>query len=222
MANRVVYSWIAKSTTAICALQTTTGAATLSLNGDLSSFINGFFGPITLNGISRTISLTSANNLSARSVTITGFRDGAPVTETRSGPNANTVETTALFNVITSVTVSGAVTALSVGTGSSGQVNWFKIDSQNAIMNLASQVVVSGTITYSFQVTCDVPNNAGTNPPAVVFAPNIFTPVAAQTSATTNQLAAITTPIKYCNVIVSSSTGAATLIWTALQQGLHS
>ena len=222
MANREVYSWIAADNAAIAALQTYVGAATLKLNGTLGRFENNHFGPVVLNKIARTVTLTSVVDLSGVNVTISGFQDGAPVSQTIAGPDSNTVESTALFNIITSVTTNGAVTSMSVGTGQSGQTNWYLFDAQASVANLALQGVVTGTVSYTWQVTLDVPNNAGTNPPATVFAPAAFNPITLMTSAATTLLGSYTSPFKYCNFLINSSSGAATATFTILQQGLHS
>lgn len=218
MSNMQTYNWIAASATSISALTTTSGAGSIPLNGSLAaSTDNGQF--VNLYGLARVVTLTSANNLSAVNVTINGYRDGAAVTETRVGPNANTVATTALFSQITSITVDAATSAMSVGTGQTGQTQWFKFNNQASVANLAIQVVVTGTISYSFQVTLDSPTNANTAAPAV-FAPNVFTPVTAMTAGTTTLLANYTAPIKYCNIIVNSSTTNATLTIKMLQQAI--
>ena len=220
MANRQVYNWIAADPVAIAALQTYVAAATLVLNGTLGSFQNGAFGAVTLNGIARVVTLTSANNLSGINVTITGTRDGVAVSQTIAGPNANTVVTTTLFNTITRITTSGAVTAISVGTGQTGVISWYKTNNLTSVMNVGIQAVVTGTISYTLQLTLDEPNNPNINPPSTVFNPAISTPIVAMTAATTNQLTAITIPNTYMNFIINSSTGGATATFTFVAQGI--
>jgi len=223
VANVEVYKWIAADAAAICAIQTMAGAGALKLNGTLANYTNNVYAPITLSRIARVITVTSTNDLSGVNVTITGLRNQAIVTSTIAGPNNTTVNTsTTLFETVTSVTVNGAAAAIEVGTGQTGQTGWFLADTQLSVANFALQAVVTGTISYSWQVTLDAPNNAGTNPPATVFAPTIFTPITALTSATTNQLANYTAPFKYCNLVINSSTTNATVIFTVLQQGLLS
>ncbi|CAB4142899.1 hypothetical protein UFOVP435_33 [uncultured Caudovirales phage] len=66
----------------------------------------------------RCVSLTSAGNLSAATVTITGYdRYGQRLSFSRAGPNANTVVTTKAFRGIISIATSAALgTAMTVGT----------------------------------------------------------------------------------------------------------
>jgi hypothetical protein len=66
----------------------------------------------------RGVSLTSAGNLSAATIVITGYdRYGQRLSFSRAGPNANTVVTTKAFRGIISISTSAALgTAMTVGT----------------------------------------------------------------------------------------------------------
>lgn len=112
--------WPVIDVAAVCALQNTSGAGSLSLNGTLISTATpnqiSFIGA----GFIRSVSLTSVNNLSAVNFTISGLQNGAFVTEIITGPNNNTVYGVQYYDIITSVVVSNAVTAVSVGTGKAG------------------------------------------------------------------------------------------------------
>ncbi len=211
MANPQVYTWPIADADGVALLQTYSGAATFLLNGVLAN-ISGLY--VDLGGISRVITLTSTNNLSGRQITITGTLNGVAQTETRAGPNSNTVATTAVFSTITSITTNGAVTAMSVGTGTSGYTDWFTYDKHGSVANLAIAVDATATVSYSFQVTLD---DVQTN-----VSPLIFTPIAAMTTASTDQLANYTAPLNYCRVAVISSDATGALVVTLLQQGLHS
>jgi hypothetical protein len=131
------------------ALQTLAGAGSLLLNGTLSTPTNP---AVILHGVSRRISITSTGNLAAKNFTITGTYLGAAQTATIAGPNNNTVETTVLFETVTSVTVDAAVaTNVSVGTGSRGHTAIYKVNEQSQIQAMSAQVIVTGgTLTYSF------------------------------------------------------------------------
>lgn len=95
--------------------ETTTGIATgLTGAGPWTSF--------TLSGPSDSfahqLSLTSAANLSAINITIVGTdADGQAVTETRAGPNANTVETSAYFKTVTSISAASTLGANTLDVG---------------------------------------------------------------------------------------------------------
>lgn len=101
----------------VCLIQDTTGNVNLVLNGNLASsgdvsFIN--------NGYVRQLSFTSANDLSAAVFTIYGMQNGVAIIETINGPNANTVYSVNIYDVVTNITSSIAVSGVSIGTGHSG------------------------------------------------------------------------------------------------------
>lgn len=104
----------------IAALQTTAGAANLVLTAAA-----GVTAIIDAAGVTRyqldcprAISLTSTGDISAVNFTITGYDVyGQAMSQTRAGPNNNTVNTTKAFYQVVSITASGAVgTNTSVGT----------------------------------------------------------------------------------------------------------
>jgi hypothetical protein len=101
----------------VCLIQDTTGNVNLVLNGNLASsgdvrFID--------NGYARQLSFTSANDLSAAVFTIYGVQNGVAIIETINGPNATTVYSVNIYDVVTNITSSIAVTGISIGTGHSG------------------------------------------------------------------------------------------------------
>lgn len=153
-------TWPAAVTTAVTTAQTTAGAGSLTINGtllDVKATMQGVFRAKFAPGINRTVSLTSTGNISGVNVTIAGFdSEGNAVTETIAGPNNNTVFTAVLFNVVTSVTVNGAVaTAMSVGSGTTGRTRWLMNDHFKTPFHLTVAVDVSGTINYTVQDTPD-------------------------------------------------------------------
>lgn len=101
----------------VCLIQDTTGNVNLVLNGNLASggdvsFIN--------NGYARQLSFTSANDLSGASFTIYGVQNGVAIIETITGPDTNTVYSVNIYDVVTNITSSIAVSGISIGTGHSG------------------------------------------------------------------------------------------------------
>ncbi len=212
MAQPRVYTWPAASAVAISQLQTTVAAGSLLINGTLA--ISDY--PMAPNyvpfiGISRTVSLTSANNLAGVNVTVTGTYRGNVVSETRVGPNANTVYTTQLFDTVTAVSVSAAAAAISVGSGTTGRTNWYDYNYHATVASQTQQVVVTGAITYSFSTTLDDIQT--------IAAPTVFTPIAAMTAATTSQFATIVGPLRFSNITISASAGGS-LVATFVQQGI--
>lgn len=216
MSRQIVFNWPSANNAAVSALQTFAGAGTLAINGTLSApqFPGSNINVATFYGIQRVVSLTSTNNLSAVNFTISGFLNGLFVSETRVGPNNNTVSTGQLFNIVTSITFDAAVTAVSAGSGFTGATNLYQFDYHTTAANLGIQVVVnngSGAITYSTELTMDDANKV---------TPNFFTPIAAMTAATTSQIANTTQPMLFTRIKVTASSGTASLVATFAQQSL--
>lgn len=220
MARQAVFTWLAANTTGVTSLQTLAGAGNLTINGPL---VPSTGTAAVFQNVSRTVSLTSANNLSAVNVTITGIYGGYFKSETISGPNANTVYTTGLFDNVTSVRVDAAAAAISVGSGTTGQTHWFTHNYHATVIGCAIQVVVTGTINYSFQTTLDDAQLVST------VTPTVFGPIdgvagspgypADMVGATTNQLAFVNNVMRFSNIIINSAT-TGTLVATFLQQGI--
>ena len=120
MSTYTPYTWPVIDTAAVCALQDLASSGSLLLNGTFTSSDTPNQISFISNNFIRSVSITSANNLSAINFTITGFQNEALVTETIVGPNNNTVFGTKYYDIITSVAASGSVTQVSVGTGSAG------------------------------------------------------------------------------------------------------
>lgn len=99
-----------------------TVASLLAIDGAAGYVLNGNPGTIRswdpTKLISRAVSFTSTGNISAVNFTVNGYDIyGYAMTQTRAGPNNNTVNTTKAFKYISSITVDGAVgTNTSVGT----------------------------------------------------------------------------------------------------------
>lgn len=214
MAIPAVFIWPAADTQAISATQTLGAAGGLLINGTLAQTLTGGSPYVIFPGISRTVSLTSVNNLSGVNFTITGTYRGAVQTETRAGPNNNTVFTTALFDSVTSITTSGAATAVSAGSGTTGQTQWYNYNYHAIYPSISAQIIVTGSpnITYSWSFTLDdIQTNAS---------PATFTPVAALTAATTSQFGALSNPVRFCCIQVTAAT-TGSLVATFLQQGIN-
>jgi hypothetical protein len=119
MSRYLNYTFPAANEDDVCLLQTTTGAGNLILNGLLANPINSQVSYLE-RGYSRQLSLTSANNLAGRTFTITGIQNGVSITEDIAGPNNNTILSTLIYDVVTSVSVDGAAADISIGSGSDG------------------------------------------------------------------------------------------------------
>jgi len=156
----IVFAWPPASTTFVAASQNTASAGALILNGAGSNIGNGGLVSVPFWNVNRTVSLTSVNNLSGVTFTVTGTLNGQTVSASLAGPNNNTVYTTQTFNTVTGVSVSGAVTAVSVGSGTTGSTNWVRYNHYATVKGFAVQVQVTAatmdnTITYELQTTMD-------------------------------------------------------------------
>lgn len=150
------YTFPAGNATDVCLLQTLAAAGSLTLNGNLVNKVNGVMS-FANKGYSRSISLTSVNNLSGVNFTITGVQNNVVISETIAGPNNNTVYGAFIYDTITSITTNGAAAAVSVGSGWKGffpliQVNlWpevinYNLSVTNIVVNNAPQIAVFGTL----------------------------------------------------------------------------
>lgn len=150
MALPITYTFIAADAAYVCALQTLGAAGSMIING---TGWDGYDNPRRIRltktspGYERTISLTSAGNISGVNFTITGTDiRGAAKTEVIAGPNANTVFTTGFFYSITSVAANGAVaTNTSIGIGTTGRSQWTKVDCQLTPVSIGLGMTVSNT-----------------------------------------------------------------------------
>lgn len=155
-------TWAIPDRDGIAAAQTLGAAGPLTINGallDLDLF-NRFGTRRALLGpsIERTVSLYSAGNLSGVDFTITGVdTHGQVVTESGlAGPNNSTVETTALFAIVTSIEADGAVgTNVEVGSGSSGTTGVWVPDYHLNPCNISLMVDVVGTVNWDIEHTAD-------------------------------------------------------------------
>lgn len=218
----------AASVAAICALQVTSGAAALVLNGTT------VYGPDTMVGVRRafcqlqsaninvpptpvvqaTVSLTVAGaNLSGVNFTITG-KDltGTAVTEVLAGPSSNTVFSVNQYAEVDSITTSGTVgTAVSAGWGTTGTLAWCIVDQFKDPTAISVWVVRTATISYTVQYAPDDPTKVAS--PTAFADPNL-------TAQTTNGSTSYITPPAAIRAIVNSSSGSGSITLTVRQAGL--
>lgn len=211
MSRPKIYNWPVPDTEGICQLQSTSGSANLIMNGPLLVSFN-FPGRAVFDGITRTVSLTSANNLSARNFTINGLLNGQPISEIIAGPNANTVETTAIFDEVLSIHVNGAVSDVSIGSGTTGKTIYINYDyNKLSFSDVSIEVVVAGTINYDINIFYEDAQTSE-NPLA-------WPLVTGQTTTRSQQFGPA--PVQYSNVVVNSSGDDGALIITYIQSGLQ-
>lgn len=144
MSRSLSYIFPAGNTTDVCLLQTLGVAGNLTINGNLANLVNGQVSFIQ-KGYSRQISLTSVNNLSGRQFTITGMQNGITITENVTGPNNNTVYSVQVYDVISSISVDGAVNGVSVGTGYIGFFPLIAINLERPIISYSLAITPDDT-----------------------------------------------------------------------------
>jgi len=138
MAQNTVYQWPIQNLQAVCKTQDANAGDNLILNGVMAvsgasqiSFIR--------TGVSRSVSISSTDNLSGAKFTVTGIQNGAGIIKNNiTGPNNNTIYTDEIFDVITSVTVDSNVTNVQVGTGKEGFLPLIGADPNFSRFNIRS------------------------------------------------------------------------------------
>jgi len=209
MAYPRVYVWPAPVTNAITLLGNYN--TNFPLNGTLSTPNSSV---IAFDNYSRTISITSANNHGAVNFTINGTYNGANVTQTIAGPNANTVFGTQLYDTITSITApAGARNGISFGTGQTGHTRWYLGDYNKKISCFSFQVVVTNQvpadITYSLIATLMDVTTSTTPFAAAPNGINFFDPAAgaAMTLQTVSLYQGVSVvPLRYMAFRINAST----------------
>jgi hypothetical protein len=124
-------------------------------------------GSLTLEALAASIGspaqvvLETNDDYSGVTFTITGTdANGSVISETLTGPNTSTVNSTLYYASITSIIASGGVEDGTVQVGTTGSVTsrWARMDSW-ANAQAVVQVNTSGTLTYSVETSMDDPND---------------------------------------------------------------
>jgi hypothetical protein len=222
MAQNTSYNWPVMNKEAVCKTQNVTFApaallANLVLDGTMAvsgasqiSFIR--------TGVSRSVSISSTDDLSGAKFTVTGIQNNAGIIKNNiTGPTANgTVYTDEIFDVITLVTVERANTAASVtnvqvGTGKTGFLPLINADPTFARFNFRhtngsyalSVIPSSGSVTYTVWTTLE---NIDDNGLPFLNQTNRFFPLAvALEDATTKQIYQATNLTNYILLQVTAS-----------------
>lgn len=217
MSRTLQYIFPVANTADVCALQTTAGAGNLLLNGRLAGGANGEVSFISY-GYSRSISITSTGNISGRTFTITGTQNGVTITENIAGPNNNTVYSTLIYDVITSVAVNGAVaTAVSIGSGYTGFFPLIGINLERPVINYAlstAKLTAASIRTTIFNTLEDISQNGSTFLNTVTNDYNVFT---IKASATNEQFFLPPANIVVCRSILIQINGQAAEITNSIE-----
>lgn len=187
------------------------GAGSLTLNG---AFVSGGVAQVATSPAERQIGITSAADDTGIVFTVAGANaSGAAISETVTGANAGVAVTSQGFTTVTSVTASGAAAGnVSVGTTAVANTPWIVTDTFVEDFQASFMVeVVSGSPTYSVQVTYDELMQVGA-PAPVAF------DVTGLTGETTNQNGAVTEPVSGIRAQLTTGTGTIRLL--VLQGGI--
>jgi len=168
----------------IAQAQTPGGAGNFTLNGDLIS--GGVF--TSSDGGARQLLFTTVDNESGDTYTITGTdADGRAQTETVTGPNATTGESTKYFLTVTQIATSGAATdTVAIGTVDEMSSRTFPLN-RHADTGALIHMNVTGTIDWTVQITGQDIQQSFTDQEAIAWvAPNaaIFTTTATDAIST--------------------------------------
>lgn len=211
MASPFRVTFATADTAAVCAAQTTAGAAALKINGtQIANTYPPTASTVTFDNVERVVTLTSAADLHLANITIVGEDlKGAAVTETRAGPTSNTVATTALYHKITSVTTDAALaTAMSVGSGTTGRTAWFKVDRWQAPTGIGVNAAITATLSFTLQYTYD---SVETVASPVALSEPFMTTITASAETTFND------PVSAIRGLINSSSGSGAVALNIIQ-----
>lgn len=157
MSRSLSYIFPAGNTTDICQEQSVGEAAPLVLNGNLVDSITNQVSFIS-RGYARSISITSANNLSGVDFTVLGTQNGITIEEVLTGPNNSTVYSDSVFDVITSVTTNDAANDVSVGSGWKGFFSLIAINLEKDVINYGLTIAKLTTDPIPFSLYASLVN----------------------------------------------------------------
>lgn len=210
----------AASANNIALSQSAAGAQDLTLNGSTA-----VAGVATLDH-QRRVLITSAGNDSGITFTVYGTRkDGGPISEVVTGPNATTAATTQDFYTVNRVATSAATAGnVTIGTNGVGSSGWQSVSRDITPFAMSFAVIVAGTVNFTVQYTYDDPN-AGSDGdiqayPLGTKVPTAWdlTALAAKTANTEASIGSPTLgPINAWRITMNSGSGTATA--TATQAG---
>lgn len=130
----------------IATLQTLVGAGSLALDGT--------YGTTGFTWFAYKLTLTSVNNLSARTFTISYVdENGLAQTATTAGPNATTLATNIYAKQVTAITVDGAAAAVSVGHAVVGIGPWKSLPFRSGYQESGVSVGIDTTANVTVQIT---------------------------------------------------------------------
>jgi len=158
------YNWPAPIANGISLFQTTTANTPLLLNGSYVNKITGTINFIDF-GIVPRITLNSAANLSGINFLITGYQNGVFISETLTGPNANTVTSVNCFDSVVQIIPTGTTgSTLQVGVASVGYFPMILLNTaktNTSSISYALNIVAATANPATYQVFLSLKNNLG-------------------------------------------------------------
>lgn len=150
------YVFPASINTEIAQVQSLGAAGTMLLNGPYAdpTRVNPNVS-ILSQGFSSVVSLTSVNNNSAVEFTVNGYQNGVFITETIAGPNNDSVETTGIYDSVSSITTSAAIDGVSSGIGSQAFFAIVSLDFHALIPCYGFQIYWNGAAEGNIYQTID-------------------------------------------------------------------
>jgi hypothetical protein len=159
------YNWPAPIANGISLFQTLTANIPLLLNG---SYVNkttkavNFVGDF---GIVPRITFNSAANISGINFLITGYQNGVFISETLTGPNANTVTSVNCFDTLLQIIPTGTTAStVQVGVASVGYFPMILLNTalvNTSSINYALNIVAAPANPATYQVFLSLKNNLG-------------------------------------------------------------
>jgi len=136
------------------------------------------------------------------------------LTEVVAGPNANTIYSLNMFDVVTGVTLNStaAASTVTIGTGLTGCTHWFSVDYNKLISS--TQIQVSMTAAANLSIGCSVFDVSQFQADSTSKVIKIATGITSTRQNTTS------TPTANLNIIVESSDATGTFQAAFMQQGI--
>ncbi|WPX99784.1 hypothetical protein Megpolyxen_01689 (plasmid) [Candidatus Megaera polyxenophila] len=159
------YNWPAPVANGISLFQGLTANTPLLLNGSYVNKTTRAVNFVDDLGIVPRITLNSAANLSGINFLITGYQNGIFISETLTGPNANTVTSVNCFDTLLQIIPSGTTAStLQVGVASVGYfpmilLNTAKLNTSG--VSYALNIVAAAANPANYQVFLSLKNNLG-------------------------------------------------------------
>jgi len=158
------YNWPAPIANGISLFRTTTANTPLLLNGSYVNKTTRIVNFIDF-GIVPRVTLNSAANLSAINFLITGYQNGVFISETLTGPNANTVTSVNCFDTVTQIIPTGTTgSTIQVGVASVGYFPMILLNTaktNTSSISYALNIVAATANPATYQVFLSLKNNLG-------------------------------------------------------------